>query len=113
MNTDAESMMHEGCTLAGETWEVTKKVLGWNGDDIGRVFCHQVGQMHRKLLYETLGLDLTKDFSTLEFLGNTGSASLPSTLALGVEKGYLKSGDKAALLGIGSGLNSLMLGVEW
>ena len=113
MNTDAETMMHEGCKLAGETWEVTKKVLGWNGDDIGRVFCHQVGQMHRKLLYETLGLDLTKDFSTLEFLGNTGSASLPSTLALGVEKGCLKSGDKAALLGIGSGLNSLMLGVEW
>lgn len=113
MNTDAETMMREGCKLAGETWSAAKNILGWNNDDVSRVFCHQVGQMHRKLLYETLGLDPGKDFSTLEFLGNTGAASLPSTLALGVEEGCLKPGDKAALLGIGSGLNSLMLGLEW
>jgi acyl-CoA:acyl-CoA alkyltransferase len=56
---------------------------------------------------------MEKDFSTLEFLGNTGSASLPVTLAMGVEKGVLTKGDKAALLGIGSGLNCLMMGVEW
>ncbi len=113
MNTDAETMMHEGCKLAGDTWDAAKKVLGWTSDDVSHVFCHQVGQMHRKLLYETLGLDPAKDFSTLEILGNSGAASLPSTLAFGVEKGCLKPGDKAALLGIGSGLNSLMLGVEW
>ncbi|MCH8156669.1 MAG: 3-oxoacyl-ACP synthase III [Nitrospinae bacterium] len=113
MNTDAETMMREGCKLAGETWDSARKVLGWENDDVARVFCHQVGQMHRKLLFETLGLDLEKDFSTLEFMGNTGAASLPSTLALGVAEGCLKPGDKAALLGIGSGLNCLMLGLEW
>ena len=113
MQTDAETMMYEGCKLAGHTWNSTKKNLGWDNDNVSRVFCHQVGYMHRKLLYETLSLGLEKDFSTLEFLGNTGAASLPSTLALGVEKGCLNAGDKAALLGIGSGLNCLMLGVEW
>jgi 3-oxoacyl-[acyl-carrier-protein] synthase-3 len=46
-------------------------------------------------------------------LGNTGAASLPSTFALGAESGFLKSGDRVALLGIGSGLNCLMLGAEW
>ena len=113
MNTDSEIMMREGCKLAGETWDAVKKKFGWTNEDADRTFCHQVGQMHRKLLYETIGLDSKKDFSTLEILGNTGAASLPSTLASGIEKGVLEEGDKVALLGIGSGLNCLMLGVEW
>ena len=113
METDAETLMKEGCRLAGETWTAFKSNLKWKNEDVDQVFCHQVGSMHRKLLYETIGLSLEKDFSTLEFLGNTGAASLPATLALGDEKGVLQPGNKAALLGIGSGLNCLMLGVEW
>ena len=62
---------------------------------------------------ETIEMDLAKDFTTLETLGNTGSASLPVTLAMGEEQGVLQKGSHAALLGIGSGLNSLMLGIEW
>ncbi|QPJ66101.1 MAG: 3-oxoacyl-ACP synthase III [Candidatus Nitrohelix vancouverensis] len=113
METDSEAMLKEGCQLAGRTWEQTRSELGWSNDDVDRVFCHQVGSAHRRLLYETLQLDPAKDFSTLEFLGNTGSASLPSTLAIGEERGLLEKGNRAALLGIGSGLNCLMLGVEW
>jgi len=113
MDTDSETLMQEGCRLAGKTWARTREVLGWSNEEINRVFCHQVGKGHRKLMYEKVGLDPEKDFSTLEFLGNTGSASLPTTLAMGIEKKVLKSGDKAALLGIGSGLNCLMMGVEW
>lgn len=113
METDSETLMLEGCRLAGKTWARTREELGWKNEDISRVFCHQVGKGHRKLMYENVGLDPEKDFSTLEFLGNTGSASLPTTLAMGIEKNVLKSGDKAALLGIGSGLNCMMMGVEW
>ncbi|MBT5552069.1 MAG: 3-oxoacyl-ACP synthase III [Nitrospina sp.] len=113
MDTDSETLMKEGCRLAGKTWARTREVLGWSNEEVNRVFCHQVGKGHRKLMYESVGLDPEKDFSTLEFLGNTGSASLPTTLAMGIEKNVLKSGDKAALLGIGSGLNCLMMGVEW
>lgn len=113
METDSETLMQEGCRLAGKTWIRTREELGWSDEDVTRVFCHQVGKGHRKLMYENVGLDPQKDFSTLEFLGNTGSASLPTTLAMGIEKNMLKSGDKAALLGIGSGLNCMMMGVEW
>ena len=113
METDSEILMLEGCRLAGKTWARTREILGWKEEEIQRVFCHQVGKGHRKLMYENLGLNLDKDFSTLEFLGNTGSASLPATLAMGIEKDLLKQGDKAALLGIGSGLNCMMMGVEW
>jgi len=98
---------------AQETWEITKSNLQWSDQDVDRIFTHQIGHIHRKLLFETLHLDLQKDFSTLEFLGNTGSAALPVTLAMGDDEGKIKPGDKVALLGIGSGLHCLMLGVEW
>ena len=113
METDAETLMKEGCALAQETWGITKSTLNWTNEDVDKVICHQVGSQHRKLMMETLDLNLEKDFSTLEFLGNTGSAALPVTLALAEEKGFVRTGDKAALLGIGSGLNCIMLGVEW
>lgn len=113
METDSEILMKEGCALAKETWEITKSNLKWSNREVDRIFTHQVGHLHRKLLFESLQLDLQKDFSTLEFLGNTGSAALPITLAMGDEEGKINAGDKVALLGIGSGLHCLMLGVEW
>ena len=113
MATDSEELMIAGCALAAETWVEFKKELGWTEGDVTKSFTHQVGVAHRKLMYESLGLDMAKDFPTLEFLGNVGSVSLPITLAIGAERGHLSKGDKAVLLGIGSGLNCLMLGVEW
>lgn len=113
MATDSEELMKSGCALAGETWKDFTAELGWTADDVDRSFTHQVGAAHRRLLYESIGLDIAKDFPTLEFLGNVGSVSLPITLAIGAERGLLKKGDKAALLGIGSGLNCVMLGMEW
>lgn len=111
MTTDSEALLHAGCRLAAETWLATKETLGWKEPD--RIFTHQVGDAHRRLLFETLQLDPSKDFPTVSFLGNTGSAALPSAWALGIEKQPPQRGDRIALLGIGSGLSSLMLGVEW
>ena len=68
---------------------------------------------HQKLLYETLGIDSAKDYSTFAEFGNTGSAALPLTLAKADEDGFVSKGDKVAMLGIGSGLNCMMLAAEW
>lgn len=113
MSTDSETLLQEGCKLARQTWEHTRRVLGWTNDMIERVFCHQVGSAHRRALYSSLELDQAKDFSTLEFLGNTGSVALPITMAMGIEKAPPAKNEKIAILGIGSGLNCLMLGVQW
>ncbi len=113
METDAETLMQEGIRLGAETWDLFKKEMGWTNETINRSFCHQVGSLHRKLMLETFGLNPVNDFTTLETLGNTGSAALPVTLAKGGEANVLKAGDKVALLGIGSGLNCMMLGMEW
>jgi len=113
MNTDAESLLLEGCELAVHTWGAFKEKLGWTNPQVDRSFTHQVGVAHRQRLYESIQLDMAKDFSTLEFLGNVGSVSLPLTMAMGVERDPPRKGERLALLGIGSGLNCIMLGVEW
>jgi acyl-CoA:acyl-CoA alkyltransferase len=113
MNTDSETLLQEGCKLARQTWAKTQQMLGWTNSVVSRVFCHQVGSAHRKLLFKTLELEQKKDFSTVEFLGNTGSVALPITMAMGLEDTPPQSSENIAMLGIGSGLNCLMLGVNW
>jgi 3-oxoacyl-[acyl-carrier-protein] synthase III len=110
MQTDSEQLLVAGVTLARETWGAFTAEQGAAFD---RFVCHQVGSVHRRKLYETLGLDLARDFSTFETLGNTGSVALPATLAAAVQAGAVRDGDRVGLLGIGSGLNCLMLALEW
>ncbi len=113
MQTDSEEMLHAGVNLAQRTWGAFKEELEWGNDTADRVVCHQVGSAHQKLLFETLELDPSKDYSSYQTFGNTGSAALPITLAKAEEDGFVKRGDRVAMLGIGSGLNCLMLGAEW
>jgi len=113
MQTDSEGLLHAGVDLAERAWTSARDTLGWSNGDVDKVFTHQVGQAHRKLLLKRLGLPETRDFPTVQFLGNTGAVALPITAALGIERGHLTAGDQVALLGIGSGLNALMLGMDW
>ncbi len=113
MNTDSEGLLHAGCALAARTWTKAKAELGWDNATPNHIFTHQVGKAHAKLTLETLELPMERDFPTVGFMGNTGSAALPGALALGMERKNLRPGDKLALLGIGSGLSCLMLGMEW
>ena len=113
MRTDAETLLIGGCELAGQTWEAFKAESGWTDADVDRTYCHQVGTAHRDKFYESIKLDPAKDFSTFEFLGNVGSVSLPLTMAMGLERDPPRPGTKIAMLGIGSGLSCIMLGVRW
>jgi len=113
METDAETLLNGGCELASQTWTEFKSALGWSNSDVDRTYCHQVGAMHRDRLYEAIGLDHEGDFSTFDFLGNVGSVSAPLTMALGVERDPPSPGANIGLLGIGSGLSCVMLGIRW
>jgi 3-oxoacyl-[acyl-carrier-protein] synthase-3 len=113
MQTDSEQLLLAGVALARETWQEFTGSGGWGPESFDRFICHQVGSTHRRKLYETLGLDVAKDFSTFETLGNTGSVALPATLSAAIEAGAVHEGSRVGLLGIGSGLNCLMLALEW
>ncbi|HXQ81066.1 MAG TPA: 3-oxoacyl-ACP synthase III [Opitutaceae bacterium] len=113
MQTDSERLLDAGVSLAKDTWAEFSAATGWTRDSVDRAICHQVGSAHRRRLFEALGLDIAKDFSTFETLGNMGSASLPATLSAAVDAGAVRDGSRVALMGIGSGLNCLMLALEW
>lgn len=113
METDSEELLKYGVALGQSTWQAARTELGWTTSDVDFVITHQVGSAHEKLSLESLELNKTRTFKTYPFLGNTGSSALPVTLMMASEQGALLKGDKIALLGIGSGLSSIMLGVKW
>ncbi|MBN2644703.1 MAG: 3-oxoacyl-ACP synthase III [Desulfuromonadaceae bacterium] len=113
MSTDAVAVMHNGVALGKQTWQRFLARLQWQTDAVDRVVCHQVGSAHQKEILTSLAIPVEKDFTTFSFLGNIGTVSLPITAAIADERGLLEQGQKVAFLGIGSGLNCMMLGVEW
>jgi acyl-CoA:acyl-CoA alkyltransferase len=113
METDSEELLHAGIKLAKKTWQLTQESLKLSTSDFSAFICHQVGIAHRNLMYESLGLDLAKDFTTFNQYGNTGSAAVPLTLIKAYEACAIPSQSKVAMLGIGSGLHSVMMGIQW
>jgi len=113
MSTDSVSVMKHGVELGLETWKMFLKDLGWTKNQIDKIICHQVGSTHQEQILRVLEIPEEKDFTTYEFMGNIGTVSLPITAALAEENEFLQPGDRVGFLGIGSGLNCLMLGLEW
>ncbi len=113
MLTDSETLMRQGIATGVATFEIFLGQAGWRREQLDRTICHQVGAAHRRLMLQSLQVDAQRDFSTLHWLGNTGSVALPVTMAVGCQTGFVQPGDRVALLGIGSGINCLMLGVQW
>ena len=105
----SDDLMEKGIALAKSNWDQTKSLIGktdW-------IITHQVGVAHEMALLKSLSLTNQKTFSTYPELGNTGSCALPITLMKLAETNQIKKGEILGLLGIGSGLSSLMLGLKW
>lgn len=112
-NTEASALLVEGVSLGARTFERFLAEMAWHPDDVDRVICHQVGAGNRRSVLKALGVPEEKDFSTFPDFGNTGTVALPMSLAMAEEQAFLTEGDRVALLGIGSGLSSVMMGLSW
>lgn len=112
METDSEQLLRAGIGVGERTFE---QLLadGVDRSEIQYSVCHQVGSTHRRMMLEKLGLSDLRDYSTFSWLGNTGSVALPTALAMGLRSGFLPAESQAALLGIGSGINSIMMMTQW
>ena len=86
MATDSEQLLEKVIETTAACWQAFGQELGWQKSSIDRFFCHQVGKAHAQLLFETLALDPAKNFETLPILGNVGSVSAPSTMAMGIDR---------------------------
>jgi len=74
---------------------------------------HQVSKPHTEKLSEMLGLDPTKIYRLYPEYGNIGPAGVPIVLSKLEAEGHLATGQRIALMGIGSGLNCTMAEVVW
>ena len=113
MHTNTKELMKHGIILTSVTWELFKREMRWQDADVDQFATHQISIQHQTKVYEALGLDIKKDNPTFQHLGNTGSVAAPISLAMAVEKGRVKEGDNVCVMGIGSGLNCFMMGVNW
>jgi 3-oxoacyl-[acyl-carrier-protein] synthase-3 len=113
METDSVDVLKYGVILGMETYRQFTTEMGWAGDKPDRIVCHQVGAAHQKTILQAIGIPEERDFVTYPYLGNIGTVSLPITAAIAHERQCLASGDLVGFLGIGSGLNCLMLGLQW
>jgi acyl-CoA:acyl-CoA alkyltransferase len=108
MQTDSEQLLHAGLAVGEKTFDQLLQVAG-SRDNFDATVCHQVGGTHRKMMLESLHMPPETDFTTFRWLGNTGSVALPLALALGLQSSAIAPGAEVALLGIGSGINSVMM----
>lgn len=113
MTTDGVAVLKHGVELGRKTWRAFLDESGWEPAGIARIIPHQIGRAHRQHMLNALELRPDQDFATFPYLGNIGTVSVPLTAAVAAERGALRPGDRTALLGIGSGLSSLMLGIQW
>jgi len=112
MQTDSEELLHAGISVAKRAWTKFLSASQWNSESPSLITTHQVGKAHTRALFESLNLDVNKNYSTFETLGNCGSVSLPLTYSHSCEDSPGRQEEPAVLLGIGSGLSSLMLSIN-
>ncbi len=113
MRTDATTLLKEGVNLAAEVWEAAQEELEVAPGDVKEFCLHQVGQANHDSVTQRLRVPPNRAMRLYPQFGNCGAAGVPSTLAMAVEQGRVQSGDLTMLMGIGSGLNSTMVGVRW
>ena len=112
METDSEELLVRGVDTAAAAWDEFR-APGWADENVDCFFCHQVGVAHFRMLFDRLGLSEENNFQTLPFLGNVGTVSAPITMAMAMEQQAFSPGERGVMLGIGSGINSIILGIDW
>ncbi|MCT4641558.1 MAG: 3-oxoacyl-ACP synthase III [Bacteriovoracaceae bacterium] len=111
METDSTTLLHAGVELASKTWMDYKSNFNIDNDHFSHFITHQVGIAHTALLFDKLEIDINKNHYTFFKYGNTGSAAVPLTFIKAMENSKISKGQKVCLMGIGSGLHSIMMGI--
>jgi 3-oxoacyl-[acyl-carrier-protein] synthase-3 len=85
---------------------VVRRACEKSGVELGSLdflLFHQANLRLIEYLVAKLGFDLSRTFTNVARVGNTGSASLAIALSEAVQRGLLKNGDMVALAAVGAG----------
>jgi len=109
MQTDSEHLLEAGVILGKQLWDSWSHAQKENLDFY---LTHQVGKTHSSYLSSELNLHHYKTFNSYPEWGNTGSAAIALTWHLAKEKNIFLKGSRGVWLGIGSGLNAMLMEME-
>lgn len=109
MYTDARGLLDGGLELVMNAWDEAKSEFSWQDVDV--YVTHQVSSLHTASIIKAAKLDKKRVPVTYPELGNVGPASLPITLAR--EAANLSPGQRVLCMGVGSGLNTAMVEIQW
>ena len=113
MTTDPTTLLKEGVRLADTAWSTMQAELGLGHPDMQAYALHQVGKANHDAVCAALQVPLERALRVYPDIGNVGACGVPLALARSIERGQLTTGQHAALMGIGSGLNCAMMTVRW
>ncbi|GAA3296735.1 3-oxoacyl-ACP synthase III [Arthrobacter citreus] len=110
MYTDTKGLLDGGLELVVNAWDEAHE-KGWDWRSMDRYVTHQVSNSYTNAIIKAV--DLVRDRVPITFprWGNVGPASLPMTLAQ--ESRTLNPGDRVLCMGVGSGLNTMMMEIAW
>jgi 3-oxoacyl-[acyl-carrier-protein] synthase-3 len=114
MRAYPSKLLVASANLIAKTWKLATKTLErWNDDQIDLYAPHQVSTHNTLAVIRAIGATESKCKLTFPWLGNTGPVGLPTALAMAGEEGQVKEGDHVGLMGVGSGLNCMLMSVTW
>ncbi len=113
MRTDAANLLRAGVDLAEVTMGALQRELDLDRSDVTEFVLHQVGKANHDAIRDRFAIPEERAQRLYVDYGNVGAAGVPFTLAQAVDRGRLRRGQTALLMGIGSGLNCAMMGVQW
>ncbi|KIG15463.1 3-oxoacyl-[ACP] synthase III in alkane synthesis cluster [Enhygromyxa salina] len=113
METHSGDLLNSGLELAQQTWAAAQRELGWNPGALDEYVIHQVSKVHTDKFRAAFEIEPQRLLATYPEYGNVGPAGVPLVLSKAAELGRLHTGDRIALMGIGSGLNCAMAEVVW
>jgi acyl-CoA:acyl-CoA alkyltransferase len=113
MLTDAPKLLAGGLELSQHACEMAQTKLDWNPSNFDEFAIHQVSKTHNNVLQKLIGVGSEKIMGTFESYGNLASVSLPFTVSKLEEAGRLVKGKRLSMMGIGSGINGMIVDVLW
>lgn len=81
--------------------------------DVDFFVFHQANLNLISYIVQKLGFDLSRTYTNVQEIGNTGAASPAIALSEAVSKGYIKSGDLVVLATVGAGFNFAASVWQW
>jgi acyl-CoA:acyl-CoA alkyltransferase len=113
MDCDGARLHELAVERVPEAVEQVVKRVGWSIEDVTLGVPHQTSVQTIEMIRTNMGGRADQVIVTVDRLGNTGAASIPTALSLAVSDGRVRRGDKVLLIGGAAGFGTAVIPLIW